>query len=83
LETARGVLIVPPERRRDDMSSTSRQALVAGAILVASIVGCSNDRTRVRRETEIVRDRPTAVQPAPSETVIRKDSSYEHTVEDR
>lgn len=64
------------------MSSMSRQALVAGAILMTSLVGCSNDRTRVRRQT-IVRDQPAAVQPAPSETVIRKDSSYERTVEER
>ncbi len=63
------------------MISTSRQALAAGAIFVASIVGCSNDRTRVRRTTEIVRDQPPP--PPPSETVIRKDSTYERTVEDR
>jgi hypothetical protein len=68
------------------MRSTTPQALVAGAIagvmLMSGIVGCSSDRTRVRRTTEIVRDQPPAP-PPPAETVIRKDSTYERTVEDR
>ena len=67
------------------MRSTVPQALVAGAIagviLTSGIVGCSNDRTRVRRTTEIVRDQPPP--PPPSETVIRKDTTYERKVEDR
>lgn len=63
--------------------STTRQVLAAGALVLVGIAGCSNDRTRVRRETEIIRDRPAAVQPAPSETTtIRKDSTYERTTEE-
>jgi hypothetical protein len=62
--------------------STTRQALVVGTIVLVSMVGCSNDRTRVRRETEIIRDQPAAVQPPPSETTtIHRDSTYER--EDR
>jgi hypothetical protein len=64
-----------------EMRSTTRHALLAGAVLIAGMIGCSNER-RVRTR-EVVRDQPAAAQPAPSETVIRKDSSYERTVEDR
>jgi hypothetical protein len=57
--------------------------MMAGAIAMVSMVGCSNDRTHVRRETEIIRDQPAAVQPPPETTTIRKESTYERTTEDK
>lgn len=71
--------------------SKTRHALVVGALALTTIVGCSNERTTVRRTT--VTDRPATVEQhsttqAPgsagtdNETVIKTNRSYERTVEE-
>jgi hypothetical protein len=63
------------------MSMKGQALVMAGAFAMIGMIGCSNDRTHVRRETEIIRNQPAAVQPPPETTTIHRESTYEHTEE--